>query len=114
MIQLKRIYEKSRKEDGVRVLADRLWPRGLSRGRAKVDLWLREIAPSDALRKWFSHDSERWEGFQRRYLTELKAKGPLLQRLKRLEKRKGAVTLVYGARDNVHNNAVVLAEMLRR
>jgi uncharacterized protein YeaO (DUF488 family) len=113
MIRVKRIYDHPSKEDGFRILVDRLWPRGLSKNKAKVDLWLREIAPSDGLRKWFSHDPEKWEEFKRKYKEELKRQKESLDIIRQLESEKGIVTLLYSAKDEKHNNAVVLAEALQ-
>jgi uncharacterized protein YeaO (DUF488 family) len=112
MIVVKRVYDPPAQADGFRVLVDRLWPRGLSRERARVDLWLREIAPSEGLRRWFAHDPTRWEEFRRRYREELKDRGELLRRLKGLEAEHGVLTLLYAARDREHNNAIVLREVL--
>ncbi len=112
-MKIKRVYEKPDKEDGFRILVDRLWPRGLTKGKANIDLWLKEIAPSTELRKWFSHDPEKWEEFKRRYLLELKEnKGPIY--LIEEQMKKGDVTLVYGARDEIHNEALVLLSQLKR
>jgi len=111
MIQLKRVYEKSSKKDGWRVLVDRLWPRGLTKERAAVDLWLKDVAPSTELRQWFGHDPAKWKEFQTRYRKELKGKKDALKLLK--EKcQKHTVTLVYGARDEEHNEALVLKSVL--
>jgi uncharacterized protein YeaO (DUF488 family) len=111
MIRVKRVYEPPSAGDGTRVLVDRLWPRGLSKERAAVDLWLKEIAPSAELREWFGHDPARWEEFRRRYRAELSAKPGLLRTLMEKE-REGTLTLVYAARDEARNNAVVLKEVL--
>ncbi|WP_298272976.1 DUF488 domain-containing protein [Geobacter sp.] len=111
MVRIKRIYDPPAPEDGTRILVDRLWPRGIARDEARIDEWLKEIAPSDELRKWFGHDPERWEEFRERYRRELEAKGELLDHLRALA-GKGAVTLLFAARDGEHNNAVVLKEML--
>src|SRR6187402_1360864 len=112
MIQLKRVYEKPSQKDGWRVLVDRLWPRGLTKERAAVDLWLKDVAPSTELRKWFAHDPAKWKQFQVRYRKELQGKQDSLQILK--QKSKGQiVTLVYGARDEGHNEAVVLKRVLQ-
>ena len=92
---------------------DRLWPRGLSKERAKVDLWLRDVAPSDGLRKWFSHDPKKWVDFKIKYEKELKGKQELLHKIKHAKKEKGIVTLLYSARDEEHNNAVVLSLSLK-
>jgi uncharacterized protein YeaO (DUF488 family) len=112
-VRLKRAYEPAAIDDGFRVLIDRLWPRGVSRQRAKLDEWNRDLAPSTELRRWFGHDPERFEEFRRRYLEELRAQRPALAELRR-RAREGRLTLVYGARDSEHNDAVVLAEALRR
>jgi len=112
LIKIKRIYDKPTKEDGFRILVDRLWPRGISKEKAKVDLWAREIAPSDDLRKWFSHDPEKWEDFRIKYEKELKGKRELLHEIKQAEKEKGIVTLLYSAKDEEHNNAVALSVII--
>ena len=111
MINIKRIYDAPVPADGRRVLVDRLWPRGVSKDKARIDEWLKEVAPSDELRKWFGHDPEKWEEFRRRYREELKDHEGLLAQL-RSEVRKGAVTLLFAAKDAEHNNAVVLKELL--
>lgn len=111
MISFKRVYEKPAKSDGMRILVDRLWPRGLSHEKAKVDLWLRDVGPSDALRKWFAHDPRKWMEFKRKYLKELEEKGLCVEIIRAAEKR-GPVTLVYGTSDKEHSNAVVLREHL--
>jgi uncharacterized protein YeaO (DUF488 family) len=112
-IRIKRVYEQPGADDGFRILVDRLWPRGLTKVRAKVDLWLRGIAPSTELRKWFSHDPAKWEEFQRRYHAELQANAGQMELLL-LEARKGTVTLLFGAKDEVRNEAVVLQRLLKR
>jgi uncharacterized protein YeaO (DUF488 family) len=114
MILVKRVYEKPAKEDGFRILVDRLWPRGISKDKANVDLWLREIGPSDSLRKWFSHDPEKWEGFKKKYEAELATKQELLRKIREAEKTHGIVTLVYSAKDEEHNQAVVLDVFLKK
>lgn len=114
MIKIKRVYGKPEKQDGYRVLIDRLWPRGLSKDKAKVDLWLKEIAPSDKLRKWFSHDIKKWLEFEKRYKHELKTKTILIREIRSLEKKHKTVTLLYSAKDTLHNNAVVLRDYLKR
>ncbi len=111
-VQLKRAYETPAPADGYRVLVDRLWPRGVSRDRARLDEWARELAPSSELRRWFGHDPERYDEFRRRYTEELAAHAEKLDEL-RERARSGMLTLVYGARDTEHNDAVVLAEVLR-
>lgn len=113
MIQTKRVYEKPAKEDGFRILVDRLWPRGLTKERAHVDLWMKEIAPSDKLRKWFGHDAEKWPEFEKRYRRELGKKNELFAEVKRLEKEHGKVTLLFGRKDEKQNQAVILAEILQ-
>jgi uncharacterized protein YeaO (DUF488 family) len=112
-IAIKRVYEPAADSDGQRVLVDRLWPRGIKKDDARLDLWLKHIAPSDELRKWFGHDPERWVEFQKRYREELKGKGDAVEELRDLL-AKGKVTLLFGAHDEKHNNAVVLAEYLNR
>ncbi len=113
MIRIKRIYDPPAPDDGRRVLVDRLWPRGVAKDQARIDEWLKEMAPSDALRKWFGHDPARWEEFRKRYREELKSHGELLEQL-RAEGHKGTVTLLFAAKDAEHNNAVVLKEMLEK
>jgi uncharacterized protein YeaO (DUF488 family) len=108
---MKRAYEAPAPDDGVRVLVDRVWPRGLSKERARIDHWLKEVAPSTALRQWFGHDPARWTEFRRRYRAELERNLVPLKALRSLVRGKPA-TLVYGARDEQHNQAVVLAEIL--
>lgn len=111
-VRLKRAYEPPARADGTRVLVDRLWPRGLSKDKARVDLWLRDVAPSTGLREWFGHDPGKWPEFRRRYRAEL-AGNTALAELRALC-RAGTVTLLYAARDTEHNNARVLEERLRR
>jgi uncharacterized protein YeaO (DUF488 family) len=113
MIRVKRVYEKPSRNDGVRVLVDRLWPRGLTKDRAAVDLWLKDVAPTPALRKWFGHDPARWAGFRTRYGEELR-KNPEAVGVLRKKAAGRTVTLVYGARDTEHNGAVVLKGVLDR
>jgi len=113
MIRIKRVYEKPAKEDGARVLVDRLWPRGMKKEAVKIDLWVKEVAPSDALRKSFCHDVEKWPEFQKRYRAELREKKEMLADLKKMEKERGTLTLLFGAKDVEHNQAVVLAEVLK-
>ncbi len=108
----KRVYDPAEPEDGYRVLADHLWPRGVSRKRARLDEWARELAPSDELRRWFDHIPDRFEKFRSRYRTELEAHRKKLEEL-RSRARGRRLTIVYAARDRDHNNAVVLAELLR-
>jgi len=111
LVRIKRVYEQPDKEDGTRILVDRLWPRGLTKEKACVDLWLKDVAPSTELRKWFGHDPDKWSEFQTRYRAELKNNKEQLLLLKQ-EAAKGTVTLVYGARDEKHNEAVVLQKLL--
>ncbi len=110
-IYVKRVYETPQQSDGIRILVDRLWPRGLTREKAKIDLWLKTIAPTSALRTWFGHDALKWEEFKKRYHDELKKNAGVVVLLNN-EIKKGKVTLVYGARDEKHNNALVLRDFL--
>lgn len=112
-IKLKRVYEEPANEDGTRILVDRLWPRGLTKEKARVDLWLKEVAPSNELRKWFAHDPAKWPEFRARYKAELKHNGPQVALLKQAVSR-GRATLIYGAKDTEHNEAVVLQDLLNR
>jgi uncharacterized protein YeaO (DUF488 family) len=111
MIHLKRVYDSPSKDDGFRILVERLWPRGLSKPRAQVDLWLKDIAPSPQLRTWYGHELTKWEEFQRRYRAELQ-NNPALKQLQRLEQDKPVITFVYAARDTEHNSAQVLKAFL--
>ena len=111
-VQIKRVYGKPLKEDGFRVLVDRLWPRGLSKKKAKVDLWVKEIAPSDALRNWFAHDPAKWDEFRTRYFSELDKKKELFAMIAGQPGQ--PVTLLYGAREEKFNNAVALREYLKK
>jgi uncharacterized protein YeaO (DUF488 family) len=110
-VRLKRAYEPKAPSDGTRILIDRLWPRGVSKAAAAVDLWIKEIAPSTELRKWFGHDPARWDEFRRRFAGELREHGKELRDL-RNRARRGPVTLVYSAHDEAHNDAVVLRNVL--
>ncbi|HWU73212.1 MAG TPA: DUF488 domain-containing protein [Sphingomonas sp.] len=110
-IRLKRAYEQPDDADGLRILVDRLWPRGVTKAKAAIDEWIKEIAPSAALRQWFGHDPARWDAFRDRYRIELAGHPDLLDRLRDLA-RAGPVTLVYSARDKAHNDAVVLRDVL--
>lgn len=110
-IRTKRIYEAADSSDGNRILIDRLWPRGMSKEHARLDGWEKDVAPSDGLRKWFQHKTERWTGFQERYRAELKEKGSELDTLAAVA-RSGVLTLLYSAADEEHNNAAVLREVL--
>ncbi|SED03301.1 Uncharacterized conserved protein YeaO, DUF488 family [Rhizobiales bacterium GAS191] len=111
MIQIKRIYEPAEPDDGFRVLVDRIWPRGLKKADTAIDLWLKEIAPSTALRHWFDHDPARWEDFRKRYKAEVEPQSDTLAML-RSKARRGTVTLLYAARDIEHNNAAALERIL--
>jgi uncharacterized protein YeaO (DUF488 family) len=110
-VRLKRAYEKPARGDGARILIDRLWPRGIRKADAELDHWLKEIAPSTALRKWFGHDPARWPEFRRRYAEEIRGHPDELAQLRSLA-RKGPITLVYSAHDELHNDAVVLRGLL--
>jgi uncharacterized protein YeaO (DUF488 family) len=110
-IKLKRAYEPAEPADGTRVLVDRLWPRGVSNEAAKLDCWIKEIAPRAELRTWFHHDPERWDEFRRRYRAELRAHAETLTQLRR-KARQGPLTLVYSANDEKHNDAIVLRNVL--
>jgi len=110
-IKLKRVYEAPAKADGTRILVDRLWPRGLSKEKAHVDLWLKEVAPSTELRTWFAHDPAKWAEFQTRYHAELKQNPDQIALLKQAL-AKGPATLLYGAKDEEHNEAIVLQKLL--
>lgn len=111
MIKIKRIYDPVSEDDGERILVDRLWPRGLKKEVAKIDEWMKDIAPSDGLRKWFSHDPSKWNEFRKRYKKELSQKADLLDRIKAAAK-KGNVTLLFAAKDIERNNAMALKELI--
>lgn len=111
-VALKRAYERPATTDGMRVLIDRLWPRGLSRTALAVDFWLKDAAPSDELRRWYGHDPRRWDSFAAKYRAELAERTDLLHLLDEMQRR-GRVTLIYGARDTTRNNAVVLRDVLK-
>ena len=113
MIKLKRAYEPASKDDGLRVLVERLWPRGVSKQKARIDLWLKTLAPSTELRQWYGHDPARWPQFRKRYGAELKGQGDLLALLKYVTEER-TVTFVYAASDEERNSAVVLKEFLER
>ena len=112
-VTIRRVYDAPADSDGLRVLVDRVWPRGLSKTRAAVGLWLRDIAPTDELRRWFGHDPERWRAFRERYWAELDGNGEAVGLLRGVISD-GPVTLLYGARDDAHNNAVALLGYLMR
>ncbi len=113
MIRLKRVYEEPIEEDGTRVLVERLWPRGVSKERAAIDIWLKDVAPSPELRKWFAHKNEKWEEFSKRYWKELEKKRDLIELL-RQKSKEGTVTFIYAARDENHNGAVALKMFIER
>jgi uncharacterized protein YeaO (DUF488 family) len=110
-VKLKRVYDPVSPEDGVRVLVDRLWPRGLKKAHAAIDRWAKDIAPSTELRQWFGHDPQRWPEFRRRYIEELRQHAELLEELRSLA-RERPLTLLFSAHDEAHNNAVVIKEVL--
>ncbi len=112
MLKIKRVYETPSRGDGKRILIDRLWPRGLKKEEVQVDEWLKELAPSTELRKWFGHDPAKWAEFKKRYKKELSGKSDLIKRIK-AEARKGTVTLVFSASDAEHSNAAFLKELFR-
>lgn len=112
MLKIKRIYEPAQKDDGYRILVDRLWPRGVSKQTADLDLWLKEIGPSHELRKWFDHDPNKWPEFIKKYKAELHQNPQLLSQLKSLTKEHSIITLLYAARDTEHNEAIILQKIL--
>lgn len=112
MLSLKRVYDTPSPDDGFRILTDRLWPRGLSKERAKVDLWAKDVAPSGDLRKWFGHDPEKWTEFKKRYRAELNANMDAVNAVRQDISQHRKTTLVYGAKDTEHNEAVVLLDVL--
>ncbi len=112
MVRIRRIYDPEKPNEGYKVLVDRLWPRGISKDKATWDEWMKETAPSQELRKWFHHDPEKWEQFKQLYKNELAEKQDELRKLKALEKKYEVLTLVYAAKDELHNNAVVLKELI--
>ena len=114
MVRIKRVYEKAESADGFRVLVDRLWPRGMKKEQARVDLWMKDVAPSDELRKSFHHDATKWPSFQKKYEAELKKKKECIVELRKLEKEHGTLTLLFGARDVENNQAVILAKALKK
>ncbi len=113
MIQVKRIYDPIKEDDGYRVLVDRVWPRGVSKENAKLNLWMKDIAPSNELRKWFQHDTAKWDEFKVRYRDELVDKKDLISQLRNIEKENKVVTLLYSAKDNEHNQAIALLNILK-
>jgi len=113
-VHLKRIYEESTEADGFRILVDRLWPRGVSKEKANLDLWLRDIAPSTELRKWFNHDPKKWTEFQRKYKVELSKNLEHVAALEEILEAHKRVTLLYATRDEEHNEAIVIKDFLSR
>lgn len=111
MIQIKRAYDTPNAEDGYRILVDRIWPRGVSKDELKADLWLKEVAPSNELRKWFNHDPAKWQEFKKRYRQEL-ANNPAFDQLKQIAKKEKTITLLFGATDTTHNQAAALKTFL--
>lgn len=114
MLHLKRVYEKPSVDDGLRILVDRLWPRGLSKTKAKIDVWLKEIAPTNDLRKWYGHDPKKWAAFRQRYLKELRGNTQALTELRKLIKSHEQVTFLFAAKDTERNNAVVLQGLVKK
>lgn len=113
-IKLKRAYDPPSKEDGFRILVDRLWPRSIKKEDLKIDFWIKEIAPSNELRKWFAHDKGKWKEFQKRYDEELKEKKHAVEEIGKEIQNKGTVTLVYGSKEPLYNNAVFLKKYLEK
>lgn len=111
-IKVKRVYEEKSELDGYRILVDRLWPRGMKKTEVKIDLWLKDIAPSTELRKWYHQNPENWNQFKSKYKLELKDKSHLILQIKTLAKENKTITLLYSAKNNAHNNALVLKEIL--
>lgn len=111
LIRVKRVYDAYEEEDGIRILVDRLWPRGLRKEEARIDYWMKDIAPSSELRKWFSHDKNKWEEFKRKYFEELRNKGEKISFIKELSKTSN-VTLLYSSKERIYNNAMALKEYL--
>jgi uncharacterized protein YeaO (DUF488 family) len=114
MIKIKRVFERPTGEDGYRILVDSLWPRGISKKDAAIDLWLREVAPGNDLRKWFGHAPEKWVEFQKKYEKELDQNESIIQEFKEILRRETVVTLVYAAKDELHNQAVVIRKYFSR
>jgi uncharacterized protein YeaO (DUF488 family) len=112
LIKIKRVYDLPSQDDGFRILVDRLWPRGMSKEKAKLDFWMKDIAPSEELRTWFNHESIKWEEFNRKYKAELSEKHAAINQINQLEREKGVITLVYSAKDAEHNNAIALRSIL--
>ncbi len=112
-IKVKRVYEQYSAGDGFRILVDRLWPRGISKDKAHIDIWMKEIAPSDKLRKWYSHDQSKWKEFKKRYAEELKQHPEFIEQILNYEKEKGTVTLLFSSKEENYNNANALWELVR-
>jgi len=112
MIKLKRVYDQPVKEDGFRVLVERLWPRGMTKEKAKIDRWLKDVAPSQELRKWFGHDLDKWDEFQRRYREELNSNPQAIDQLRDLIEQYPTISFVYAAKDEQHNSALLLRDYL--
>jgi uncharacterized protein YeaO (DUF488 family) len=114
MIKIKRIHDGFSKEDGYRILIERIWPKGVTKQKARIDLWMKEIAPSEELIVFFSRYPEKWENFQKKYQKELEAKEYMIDELRTIEKREKIVTLVYSAKDECRDNAIILREILKK
>lgn len=113
IVRIKRVYDDRSDDDGFRILVDRVWPRGVSKEKSAIDIWMREVAPSDSLRKWFGHEAPKWEEFKKRYTKEIESSKEF-DKLFSIVKKKGTVTLVYSAKDPEHNQAVVLKELIEK
>lgn len=113
MIKIKRVYEQPTKDDGFRILVDRLWARGLTKEKAQINLWLKDIAPSNELRKWYNHDPKKWNSFKEKYRKELEGKEELLIQIKKLEKEYNTVTLLFSSKEEKLNNAAALTEIIK-
>jgi len=112
-LKLKRVYQRPQKDDGFRILVDRLWPRGVSKEKAKIDLWLKDLAPTDELRKWFNHQPEKWPGFLKKYKKELEKKQITVAQFKKILKSHPQITLLYAAKDEKYNNALALKKIFK-
>jgi uncharacterized protein YeaO (DUF488 family) len=113
MVRIKRVYEPASADDMCRILVDRLWPRGFTKEKAHVDMWMKDVAPSNSLREWFGHNPEKWDEFHMRYEKELWSKWDMVEKIKEFERELGTVTLVYAAKDEMHNNALALADVVK-
>lgn len=114
MIQIKRVYDKDLPDDVFKILVDRLWPRGIAKKDGLVDIWYKEVSPSTTLRKWFDHDPDKWESFKNKYKAELADKQDILKEIRSLEREHKKIVLLYSAKDEKYNNAIVLKEVLSR